>query len=48
MNAQTKEKVNLSVLFRKGYFQLLLGGSETCEECKGQERSINLTAFSID
>ncbi|MCW1835382.1 MULTISPECIES: YuiA family protein [Bacillus] len=36
MNAQAKEKkATCQYCSGKGYFQLLLGGSETCEECKG-------------
>ncbi|USD82103.1 YuiA family protein [Bacillus safensis] len=36
MNTQTKEKTSTcQYCSGKGYFQLLLGGSETCEECKG-------------
>ncbi|OLP63489.1 hypothetical protein BACPU_31430 [Bacillus pumilus] len=36
MNIQAKEKKSIChYCSGKGYFQLLLGGSETCEECQG-------------
>ncbi|MGE6629939.1 YuiA family protein [Bacillus sp. NPDC077027] len=36
MKTQTKEKTaSCQYCSGQGYFQLLLGGSETCEECKG-------------
>lgn len=49
MNAQTKEKSQLvSIVQEKDTFSYCSADQKRVRNVKGQERSINFTAFSID